>query len=142
MQRFEAAMRARWRWILVVTAATAVDLLARFGLPFSFARVMHVEAVLFPLTAVVLARLLRREPDTTGWTQALRIGLVWFFALGGLRPVLWTLGLPLMAANIATVATAALGVVAWMIQRRHRLRNGASAASTHSPQPTSPTREK
>jgi hypothetical protein len=135
-------MRPRWRWILVVTVATAVDLLARFGLRFSFARVMHVEAVLFPLTAAVLARLLRREPDTTGWTHALRVGLLWFFALGGLRPVLWTLGLPLMAANLATAAAAALGVLAWMVRRRHCLRNGASPPSTHSPQQTSSTREK
>jgi hypothetical protein len=113
-------MPSRWRWILVVTAATALDVLARFGVTFDFERVMHTEAVLFPLTATLLAALLRHEPGTRGWPHATRVVLVWFFGLGGLRPLLWTLGLPLMAANLATLVVALAGLLLWVVRRRHR----------------------
>jgi hypothetical protein len=113
-------MSSRWRWILVVTAATAIDLVARFGASFDFARVMHIEAVLFPATALVLAALFRYEPPTQGWPHAVRVGLVWLFALGGLRPVLWTLGLSLMAANLATLSVALAGILIWWFRRRSR----------------------
>ena len=113
-------MPSRWRWVLVVTAATALDLLARFGVAFDFERVMHTEAVLFPVTATVLAALLRHDSNARGWPHAARVGLVWFFGLGGLRPVLWTLGLPLMAANLATLFVALAGLLLWVVRRRHR----------------------
>lgn len=112
-------MSIRWRWILVVTAAGAVDLLARFGTSFDFSRVMHIEAVLFPVTGAVLATLSRYEPPTRGWPHAVRIGLVWLFGLGGLRPVLWTLGLSVMAANRATLFVLA-GTLIWWLRRRSR----------------------
>jgi hypothetical protein len=113
-------MSSRWRWILVVIAATALDLWARFGASFNFARVMHVEAVLFPITGAVLATLLRHEPSTQGWPHRVRLGLVWLFGLGGLRPVLWTLGVPLMTANFATLVVALAGILMWWIRRRSR----------------------
>src|SRR5678815_5515264 len=97
------SMFSHWRWLLVVIAATALDLWARFGALFNFARVMHVEAVLFPITGLVLAILLRHEPSTHGWPHRVRLGLVWLFGLGGLRPILWTLGAPLMTSNLATL---------------------------------------
>lgn len=109
---------ASWRWILVVTAATGLDLLARFGASFNLDRVMHIEAVLFPATGAVLATLFRYEPRTQGWPHAVRVGLVWLFGLGGLRPVLWTLGLSLMAANVATVVVALAGILIWVLRRR------------------------
>jgi hypothetical protein len=94
---------SRWRWILVVTGATALDLLARFSMAFDFARVMHIEAVLFPVTAVVLGALFRRHASARPWPRAVQAGLVWLFSLGGLRPLLWTLGLPLLFANFAVL---------------------------------------
>lgn len=119
-------MPSRWRWILVVTAATALDLLGRFGASFDFARVMHIEAVLFPVTGAVLATLLRHEPGTQGWPHAVRVGLVWLFGLGGLRPVVWTLGLSLMAANLATLVVALAGILLWVLRRRQRVSAGSS----------------
>lgn len=113
-------MSSRWRWTLVVTTATALDLLARFGASFDFVKVMHVEAALFPVTAVLLATLLRYEPPTQGWPHAVRLGLVWLFGLGGLRPVLWTLGLSLTAANLAALIVALAGILAWWLRRRSR----------------------
>jgi hypothetical protein len=113
-------MSSRWRWILVFTAATAIDLLARFATPFDFVRVMHIEAVLFPVTGAVLASLFRYEPSTQGWPHAVRVGFVWLFGLGGLRPVLWTLGLSVMAANLATLIVALAGILIWWLRRRSR----------------------
>jgi hypothetical protein len=113
-------MSSRWRWSLVVTAATAVDLLARFGAPFDFDRVMRMEAVLFPVTAAFLATLLRSEPSTQGWPRRVRLGLIWLFGLGGLRPVLWMLGVSLMAANLATLVGALAGILVWRVRRRDR----------------------
>jgi hypothetical protein len=113
-------MPSRWRWILIVIAATALDLLARFGASFDFDRVMHIEAVLFPVTGALLATLVRYEPSTQGRPHAARIGLVWLFALGGLRPVLWTLGVSLMWANRATLAVALAGILVWWLRRRSR----------------------
>ena len=115
-------MASRWRWTLIVAAAAALDLLARFGTAFDFGRVMHVEAILFPFTGLGLAALLRSEPKTQGWPHAVRVGLVWCFALGGLRPLLWTLGLPLMVANIATVVVLLGGILGWVLRRRGQRR--------------------
>ena len=106
------------RWILVVAGAAVLDLIARFAAPFDFARVMHVEAFLFPLTAAVLLTLLRAEPRHHGWPRATKVGLVWLFALGGLRPVLWTLGAPLMWANLATLVPLLVAVVIRFARRR------------------------
>jgi hypothetical protein len=118
--RMKPPWRHRWRWILVVSAATALDLIARFAALFDFGRVMHVEAILFPVTAIVLATLLRRDPGSPTWPHAIRVALVWLFALGGLRPLLWTLGAPLMAANLASLFVALVGLIGWLVRRRHR----------------------
>ena len=111
---------SRRRWILVVTATTALDLLARFSVSFDFARVMHVEAVLFSVTAITLATLRRSESGTRGWPNRIRPGLVWLFGLGAVRSVLWTLGAPLMAANLAILGIALVGIVVWALRRRGR----------------------
>lgn len=121
-------MPSRWRWILVVAVTTALDLAARFAAPFDFARVMHVEALLFPLTAVVLGVLRRAEARPDGWPRVARLGLIWLFALGGLRPLLWTLGMPLRWANLATLVPALAGVVIWRwkVRRRRLSAEGSS----------------
>ena len=111
-------MSYRWRWILTIAAAAALDLAARFGTAFDFGRVMRVEALLFPATATVLAILLHRDPGRPIWPRVLRVAFLWLFALGGLRPVLWTLGLPLMAANLGTLLAALVGLAVWRIRRR------------------------
>ena len=112
-------MTTRWRGTLIIAGATALDLLARFGSAFDFDRIMRVEAVLFPVTGIVLAALAWHEPRTPGRGHGFRVGLAWFFTLGGLRPLLWTLGLPLMAANLSTLG-AALVTGAILIMRRRR----------------------
>lgn len=109
-------MTSREHWILVVTATTSLDLLARFAASFDFGRVMHVEAVLFPVTGIVLASLLRSEPRTQGWRNAIRVGLVWLFGFGALRPILWTLGMPLMAANLAALGVAVVALLVWALR--------------------------
>jgi hypothetical protein len=123
-------MPARWRWILVLAVTTALDLLARFSLPFDFARVMHIEAALFSLTAVALGLLLRSEPRSHGWPRALKLGLIWLFALGGLRPLLWTIHVPLLSANLATFLVALVGVLIWVARRRRRRVDAADHGGT------------
>lgn len=111
-------MTSRWRWTLIVAGAAAVDLLARFGSSFDFDIILPVEAVLFTVTGVVLAALLWHEPRARGWRHGLRVGLVWSFLLAGLRPLLWTLGLPLMTANVVTLGVALVGAAVWLLRRR------------------------
>ena len=123
-------MPSRWRWIVVVTAATGLDLLARFGASFDFRRVMHLEALLFPVTGAVLATLLRTEAITRGWPHGVRVGLLWMFGLGGLRPLLWTLGLSLMVANLTTLIAGLVATLVWMLRRR-RPRAQLPAGSSH-----------
>jgi hypothetical protein len=113
-------MSSRWRWILVVAAATVLDLVGRFASSFDFGRVMHLEAVLFPATVAVLIWLRRSEPATRGWPNRARLGVIWLFGLGALRPLLWTLGAPIMVANLATLAVALAGLLLWAIRRRRR----------------------
>ena len=111
-----------WRWFLGVAAVTGLDLVARFVSGFDFGRIMHVEAILFPLAALTLAALRRADPGERPWSRAIRLGLVWLFALGGIRPLLWWLGVPLMAANLATLAAALVALVAWRLRRRRAAR--------------------
>jgi len=120
-------MSSRRRWILVVTATTGLDLLARFGASFDFVRVMHVEAVLFPVTGFALASLLRSEPRAHGWPRTIRVGLVWLFGLGALRPLLWTFGAPLMAANLSALGVALVGLLVWVLRRRRRVPRAPSS---------------
>jgi hypothetical protein len=111
-------MTPRWRWISIVAGATALDLVARFGAPFDLARVMHTEAALFPLTALVLGLLLRSEPSLPRWPRMTKVALVWVFALGGLRPLLWTAHVPLLWANVAALVAALTGLTLSLVRRR------------------------
>ena len=114
-------MTSRTRWILVIVATAALDYLARTATSFEFARVMRAEAILFPLTTMVLALLLRSEPKAAGWRHGLRVGLVWFFGLGALRPVLWSLGASLLVANVVSIGGVVVAPIAWgLYQWRHR----------------------
>jgi hypothetical protein len=113
-------MSSGWRWILVVTGVAALDLLTRFAAHFDFGRVMHVEAVLFSVTAIVLASLLNHYPSPRPWLHAVQVSLVWLFGLGSLRPLLWTFGLPLTIANLGTLVGALSGIVVWLLRRRRR----------------------
>lgn len=129
-------MTPRGRWILVVTATTGLDLAARFASSFDFARVMHAEAVLFPVTAIVLVVLRRSEPRRRGWPDRVRLGLIWMFGLGTVRPLLWTLGAPITVANFATAGVAVIGVLVWA--RRDTLGLAASEDHTGRPPPEGP----
>jgi len=111
-------MTSRTRWVLAVSAAAALDYGARVATAFDFAGVMHAEAILFPLTTIVLALLLRSEPRAHGWRHGIRVGLVWAFGLGALRPVLWSLGAPLMAANLVSIGGLVAALLVWAVRRR------------------------
>jgi hypothetical protein len=95
----------------------------RFGSGFDFGRVMRAEALLFPITAIALAGLRRADPPMHGWPSRTRLFLLWLFAVGSVRPILWSLGVPLMAANLAT---AGVGVVAIVAARRAGRRRAAA----------------
>ncbi len=102
----------------MITATAALDYLVRVATAFDFAQIMHTEAILFPLTTIVLALLLRSEPRAQGWRHGLRVGLVWFFGLGSLRPVLWSLGASLMVANVVAIGGVVVGLIVWAVRRR------------------------
>jgi hypothetical protein len=108
---------ARISWI-VCAVATCVDLLTRFGGDFDFARVMHIEAVLFPGSALTLAYLYRRQPSKLPRHRRISLALAWLFALGSLRPLLWTLGAPLVVANLAALVVAVCAAGWWLLRYR------------------------
>ncbi len=110
-------MTSRTRWILVIVATAALDYVVRIATSFDFARIMHAEAVLFPLTTMVLATLLRSEPRAQGWRHGLRVGLVWFFGLGALRPLLWNFGAPLIVANVVSIGGVVVALIIWAVRR-------------------------
>ena len=108
---------ARISWI-VCAVATCVDLLARFGGDFDFARVMHIEAVLFSGTALTLAYLFRRDPSTLPRHRTVSLALAWLFALGSVRPLLWTLGAALVVANLSALVVAISAAGWWLLKYR------------------------
>jgi hypothetical protein len=112
-------MKAWVKWGLVIVAAATVDLTVRFAARFDLARVLQLEAVLFPAAALALLALMRREPRAAGWARAWRVGLILAFLLGGLRAGLWASGMPVHLANLAVLAVAAAGLAAaWLLARR------------------------
>jgi hypothetical protein len=102
-------MESRTQLAVVLTLTVAADLIIRFGTPFDFARVMHAEAILFTVTTGVLLFLHRRKAVIEGRQDRWRAILVGFLALGAMRCILWTIGVPLVGANFGTLG--ALGVV-------------------------------
>lgn len=122
-------MTSRQRWISILTLTIAIDLFMRFGITFDFTKVMNIEAVLFPAVTMVLALLAWRESDTRAWPIKSRVGLVFFFALGGLRCVLWAVGYSLVVANFATLAVFVCGILVWLIWQRRKRRNRQSLGS-------------
>jgi hypothetical protein len=107
-------------WIICVATA-GLDLLARFGGGFDFARVMYIEAGLFPTTAFALAYLHWRQPCKPRAFRVTLTALIWLFALGSLRPLLWTLGAPLVAANVAGIVVAIGAVLVYAVLRFHQI---------------------
>jgi hypothetical protein len=106
--------------LLVVLLAAAIDMLARFRGAFDMGRVLRVEAVLFPMTGLVLLFLLWRRPPLPGFRRRLQIVLAAGFLLAGLRSGLWAWGMPVGRVNLVVLGAAA---VAWVVYRV-RVRQG------------------
>lgn len=124
-------MPALLQWILVIWVAATVDLLVRFRGSIGFARVLWTEAVLFPLTGLVLILLLRRNRRLTGFKRGLQVVLVWAFFLAGVRSGIWAAGFGVGAANLMVFLVALFGWLGWRVGR-------ASTAPDRDPGDTRP----
>ena len=122
-------MKPWLRWTLVILGAAVVDVAARFAMPFDLRRVLIAEALLFPATGVVLARMTVARPARAGWRRTLQWVLVAAFVLAGLRSALWVIGVPVMTANYTLIGLAA---ALWGIAR-YRRRRGARRSAAESP---------
>jgi hypothetical protein len=114
------------QWSGIVAIATILDLTARFGRPFDLTRVLRVEALLFPITGLLLLFLMQRGARLAGWRRGLQWTLIASFFLAGLRSALWALGIPVMVAN-GTLLVIAVLVLAVLVLRRWRFRRGKLA---------------
>ena len=112
-------MRWRWTWTGIFVAVGLLDYGVRLGTKFNMVWVIRVEAVLFLATSLVLWILRRRNPVQVRWQRAVQLGLVVFFALGGLRSALWAAGLAVGRANIV-VLVVGLFLVAEVLRRRYQ----------------------
>jgi len=124
MRLLKTSMPILFRWILVILGATAVDLLMRFRLAMSFTAVLWAEAILFPLTGLVLGLLLKASPNLTGFKRGIQIALVWGFFLAGIRSGIWVAGVPVGAANLLIFLSALGGWLAGWAAKRRRVRPG------------------
>jgi Flp pilus assembly protein TadB len=94
---------------------------------------MHAEAILFTLTTGVLLPLLRRKAGIEERQDRWRAILVGFFALGALRCILWTVGVPLVGANFGTLAVLGVVLLVWALTRGRRKKEyKANKGSDHS----------
>lgn len=107
-----------WKWMAAVEIAALVDIGVRFAMPFDLMRVTRVEAVLFPVTGVVLWRLLTADPAPAGWRRGMQWGLVAGFLLAGLRSALLAGGVAVQTANVIVAVTG----LAWLATARIRRR--------------------
>lgn len=115
------------RWIGVIAAATAADLVVRFVLPLDQTGVLRVEAILFPLTGLALLALFRAGPRLSpGWRRA-QIVAVAAFSLAGLRAGLWAGGVPVNRANLAALG---VGALTWLGIRLFRRGDGEDTGAS------------
>lgn len=127
-------MESRTQLIVVLTLTVAADLIIRFVMRFDFARVMQAEALLFTVTTGVLLLLLRRKAGIEGSQDRWRAILVGFFALGALRCILWTVGVPLVGANFGTLAVLGVVLLVWALTLgRRKPKSRTIAESDHGP---------
>jgi MYXO-CTERM domain-containing protein len=111
----------RWvPWLALFGAIAAIDLAARFVLPFSLNRVLAVEALLFFGAALATLALIARPPHPCGWRRVLQWLLVGAFALAGLRAAIWAAGQPVARANVVIVVLAVLALAGSWLRRRRR----------------------
>ena len=119
-------MTTFWKWMAVFGAATAVDLVVRFGMPFQLTRILWAEAVLFPVAALAFLFLYREKPGETGFRRRFQIVMIVAFLLAGLRSGLWAFGLPIGTVNIAVLVATFLVWAGFRIRRRHLDRQAPS----------------
>jgi hypothetical protein len=113
-------MKLRIQLAVIITLAVVIDLIARFVVIFDFARVMHAEVILFTVTTGALILIFRRETGHDATKSHWRALLVGFFALGDLRCILWSSGVPLAFANFGTLVVLIVAILVWVIVRRRR----------------------
>ncbi len=111
-------------WILVLALTTIADVLVRTLTGFDMPRVLAAEALIFPVSAVVLGLLRHRAPASGNRTRALQTVLVWTFALAGIRSAMIALGSSYAVASAVPVGLAVVG-----IQRAWRRRKAGASAS-------------
>ena len=105
-------------WILILCLATVADWLVRVRSDFDMPRVFEAEALIFPLSALVLGFLRWKSPAVGRKTRGLQTTLVWSFALAGLRSAMIALGSSYQLAIIVPVTLAVMGL--WIGWRRRR----------------------
>ena len=119
------ALRRYRRPLVVVAAATVLDLLARVGFGFDMEYVVPAEAALF-LVAAVLFAFFGRAPDAADpGVRRLDRWLAALFALASLRSALWAAGLDVYVANMVILIVGAVaGGSIWIRSRRRTARKG------------------
>jgi len=95
----------------VLFATLLLDLLVRFGLPFSLHRVLVVEAVLFPAAALAGVGLIRAGGRVGKGLRTLQLLGVAGLFLAGLRSGLWASGMAVSMVNLVVLGVAA---AAWL----------------------------
>lgn len=110
-------MRTALKWSSVILAATAVDLLARFGGPFNLTRILWIEALLFPAVGIGLIALLKKNPRLSGFKRRVQVLIIASFFLAGLRSGLWASGVPVGRANMVVLFAAVLAWIGFRINR-------------------------
>jgi hypothetical protein len=125
-------MRPLIWWISVILAAAAIDLFARFGIPFDLTRVLWIESAVFSLSGLGLLLLSGRSPRARGLRRRMQIVLVAGFFLGGLRSGLWAAGFPIGRVDLLVLGTA---ILLWLGLHLARLRQRPVLASKDSEPP-------
>jgi hypothetical protein len=109
------------RWVTLIVVVAAIDLAARFALPFDLTRVLVVETVLFLGTALAMATLISRAPPRRRWLRVLLWVFAWSFALAAVRTGIWAAGQPVTRANAIVLALGVIVLVAaWVRHQRRR----------------------
>jgi hypothetical protein len=125
-------MRPLIQWVAVILAAAAIDLFARFALPFDLTRVLWIEAAVFPLSGFGLLLLSRSSPRASGFRRWVQVVLVAGLFLGGFRSGLWASGLPIGRVNLIVLG---VGILVWLGLRWTRFPREPVLASKDSAEP-------
>jgi hypothetical protein len=136
--------RLRYRWLVVILLAAAIDFSARLALGFDMARVAVAEAVLFGGVAALMFWTARTSRLDSTPLHRLEVASAMAFGFAAVRASVWAAGARVLVANLITLGLAvAVGLgllVRWRRVRRQRrgLHDGQeveSARQVHPPPP-------